>query len=55
MHSTYVPYLVRVAENNELSLLTRESINTGLDYWNGGIVDWIFLFGFLIIYDVSSL
>ena len=26
-----------------------------LEWWNSGMVDWIFLFGFLIIYDVSSL
>ena len=32
--------------------LHRECINSGLDYWNGGMVDWIFLFGFLIIYDL---
>ena len=26
-----------------------------LEWWNSGMVDWIFLFGFLIIYDVCSL
>ena len=26
-----------------------------LEWWTSGMVDWIFLFGFLIIYDVSSL
>ena len=24
-----------------------------LEWWNSGMVDWIFLFGFLIIYDVA--
>ena len=32
-----------------------ECINSGLDYWNGGIVEWLTGFFFLIIYDVSSL
>ena len=26
-----------------------------LEWWNSGMVDWIFLFSFMIIYDVFSL
>ena len=34
----------------------RERINSGLDYWNGGIVDWnVFALDFIIYHIVSTL
>ena len=39
---------------NQCVYLARECINSGLDYWNGGMVDWrVFVLVFVICHVVS--